>query len=488
MSAFRSCLIPPAGMIPHRVLALSLALGSVLMLDASHAATLTVSNLNDSGVGSLRAAISSLPTDQDNTILITSPFGVLTLQSSLPVLRGTRITISGNFVIIDGNAQFSIFSSGSPVELRNIGLRNGAGGGDSGCIAFRNGGILERVQVTDCRSGATSSNAYGGGATLIGDSVVRLSYFANNLAKGTGSGGNQSGGGLYHGSGSLLIEDTTFENNRVEVGSSQFSDGGGIYTYASSAELRRVRVINNHTLGSEASGGGLYCAQNSQCVIEQSYFGNNSSQNVGGAILATQASLSATNTTFYGNEAALGGAIFAYAESSARTLALVSNTFKHNTALSTGFGRQGGHLAVNGTPTVTRFANNALAEVRDAGTACFFYANNFQSVGDGYNRSADSSCANLMQTNSNAQLAPADFGLGVALFSGTVETLIPQRQSALINAGSPADVAGSSPDRCPPVDARNTARPQVGFFGGELRCDIGAVEFSESLFRHGFED
>ncbi len=454
----------------------------------SLAATVEVSNLNDSGPGSLRAAISNLPTDQNNTILITSPFGVLTLQSSLPTLRGTQISISGNYVIIDGNAQFSIFISNTPVNLQNISLRSGAGSGDSGCIVFRNGSSLERVQVTDCRAGATSSNAYGGGATLIGNSVVRSSYFANNLARGTGTGGNQSGGGLYHGNGSLLIEDSTFDGNRVEVGSSQFSDGGGIYTYASSAVLRRVRVINNHTVGTEASGGGLYCAQNSQCLIEQSYFGNNSSQNVGGAILATQASLSAINTTFYGNEAALGGAIFAYAESSARTLALVSNTFKHNTALSTGFGRQGGHLAVNGTPTVARFANNALAEVRDAGTACFFYASNFQFLGDGYNRSADSSCANLMQTNSNAQLASADFGLGAALFSGYVETLIPQRQSALINAGSPADVSGSSADRCPSIDARNTPRPQVGFFGGELRCDIGAVEFSEALFHHGFED
>jgi hypothetical protein len=58
----------------------------------------------------------------------------------------------------------------------------------------------------------------------------------------------------------------------------------------------------------------------------------------------------------------------------------------------------------------------------------------------------------------------------------------------LINAGSPSDVAGSSPDRCPAIDARNTPRPHVGFFGGELRCDVGAIEFTEALFRNGFEN
>ena len=466
----------------------AIALCGLVAIADCRAATVLVTNLNDSGVGSLRAAISSLPVDQDNTIQITSPFGVLTLQSSLPSLRGTHVTISGNFVIIDGNAQFSIFTSDSPVDLQNIGLRNGAGSGTSGCIVFRNGGSLERVQVTDCRAGATSSNGYGGGATLTGNVTVRLSYFANNLAKGTGSGGNQAGGGLYHGNGSLLIEDSTFENNRVEVGSSQFSDGGAIYTYASSAELRLVRVINNHTLGTEASGGGLYCAQNSQCVVDRSYFGNNSSQNAGGAITAQQASLSLTNTTLYGNESAIGGGIFQYAESSARTLSLVNNTFKHNTTLSTGYGRQGGHLMVNGAPTVNRFANNAFAEVRDAGTACYFFSSALQFAGDGFNRTIDSSCANLMQSSSNALLAPADFGLGTPLFSGYIETIIPQRQSALINAGSPSDVAGSSPDRCPAIDARNTPRPHVGFFGGELRCDVGAIEFTEALFRNGFEN
>ena len=90
------------------------------------AVELTVSNLNDAGAGSLRAALAALPADQHNRITITAPFGILQLQSPLPALRGLSVEIVGNFQIIDGGGQHAMFVGNLPTTLRRLHLRAGA--------------------------------------------------------------------------------------------------------------------------------------------------------------------------------------------------------------------------------------------------------------------------------------------------------------------------------------------------------------------------
>lgn len=86
-----------------------------LVMPSARAAMLTVTNTNDSGSGSLRAAIATANTDGgDDTITFSLPGGVypqITLSSTLTITA--PMTISGVGVLnltIDGGSRVQVFS------------------------------------------------------------------------------------------------------------------------------------------------------------------------------------------------------------------------------------------------------------------------------------------------------------------------------------------------------------------------------------------
>lgn len=449
------------------------------------AVELTVSNLNDAGAGSLRAALAALPADQHNRITITAPFGILQLQSPLPALRGLSVEIVGNFQIIDGGGQHAMFVGNLPTTLRRLHLRAGARS-SGGCLSVVGATEFDRMQFEACRAGLGGSNAYGGAASVSGNLVVRASAFRDNLAQATLGGGNGAGGGLDHSGGSLLIEDSLFEANTVSPGPAIFALGGAVNSTRSSVLIRRSRFLGNRSLGSEGAGGALQFSALDSVRIEGSYFGGNSSEGGGGAVTLLDAPLWIENTSLYANESRFGGALYLVETTNpgSASLRLRASALHRNRSLNAGFAQQGGHLATNGAVRIDEISNSAFAAV-EAGTACLFLGAAPGYAGPGFNRSADASCLAVLG-NDSAQIAASAFGFAPPMFSGRVETLRPARDSALINAGSPA-VTGDAVGACPVDDADGRARPRPGVFGAPNRCDIGAVEFDEALFRDGFE-
>jgi len=446
------------------------------------AAELQVSQMADSGPGSLRAAIAALPANEHNRIVFTAPFGVLTLVTSLPQLRGLSLEIQGAGHVIDGASAVQIFSAALNLRISRLTLRNGVAPLSSGCLQNVGPTAVEQVLFEGCRGGAGSGNAYGGALTVFGALQVRSSAFVGNLARPAGAGGDQAGGAIHHAGGHLRIEDSRFENNRVEPGSSGFSRGGAIFSSGQDLEILRSRFLGNQVLGLEASGGAVHCSGSPRCAVLRSYFGGNASEGAGGALAGEGSALLIENSTFYANQGGLGGAVYAVGLQS--SLRLRASSFRLNETTSLGFGRQGGHLFTNGAVSLLEVSNSAFAATA-TGSACYAFSGSPIYAGVGYNLAVDASCAAFAGSQS-AQLTPAEFGLGLPQLSGAVETLRLMPSSGLIDAGNPAAV-GDSEGACPAVDSDGRVRPRRGGPATPPRCDVGASEYVLELFSSGFE-
>jgi hypothetical protein len=193
------------------MLALALLIAPLLSLATTpaHAATLGVSNTNDSGAGSLRQAIADAAPGDTITFELPNP-SIITLNSELVIAK--NLTISGPSaaaLTISGNNASRVFfinpgasgaSSGPPatslaVSISNLTIANGrAKGGDGGAANI---------------AGGSGGAAGMGGAVFVNNSNLTLSgvtFSANQAQGGNGSGGGGSffgaaGGGGVGGNG-----------------------------------------------------------------------------------------------------------------------------------------------------------------------------------------------------------------------------------------------------------------------------------------------
>jgi Domain of unknown function (DUF4347) len=252
---------------------------AVLLAVANYAsvlATFHVTNISDSGVGSLRDAVSKANTaagadtiDFTGSIFkdavpdqITLTTGELLLNSDITI-KGTganKLSISGNNV----SRAFEI-SSGSKVTISGLFITQGNSGGLFGV----GGGIKNSGTLTLNNSSVSGNKAFvGGGIENIGTLTLNNSTVSGNTAV-------NSGGGISNaGSGTLTL------NNSSVSGNTAGFNGGGI-------ENDSTLTLNNSTVsGNSMSVGG-----------------------VGGGI-ANFDTLTLRNSTISGNTADSGGGIF----------------------------------------------------------------------------------------------------------------------------------------------------------------------------------
>ena len=304
--------------------------------------------------------------------------------------------------------------------------------------------IINITSVTFSFNNATTLNYGGAFISSPANINVNNSYATENTAS-TGA------AGLYTTSAqNISILNSYIINNTLQTG-----DGAGAKAVALGNVTIEGSEFTDNTLNTTGNGSGLYINAN-DIDIEKSLFSNNTGTtavNGGGLHYHSILPISIKNSTFYGNQASLGGGLYADQTDSE----LLNNTLDSNSASS------GGDLYNNNS--VLTFKNNILTGSATGGS-CFNNAGTITS--QGHNIDQDGACA---------------FGLGTDLNSDPLLATLSDNggptKTMSINSGSPALDSGDN-SGCPTTDQRGLTRPFDGDQNGTTTCDRGAFESQDA--------
>lgn len=402
-------------------------------------ATITVTDITDSGVGSLRQALVDAndgdTIDFDSSLngqAITLVSGQLLLNKSVTITGPGADQLRVQRSTTTGTPEFRIFyvSPGNSVTISGLGISGGRLSGDIGGGIYNDQSVLT---LNNCDVGGNMAAAGAGifsrNATLtINDSIVE-----DNLA-------DSDGAGIYNGGASSGDATLTITNSTVTRNWASGGFGGGICNAAFNSGGATLTISNSLLMYNHAVIGGVIYndgdhSGNAALTISNSTFSFNRADNTGGAIdndgISGTARLTVTNCTLSNNSAPYGGGIV----NDGRNLGVATLTIG-NTILNVGGGGAGANL-VNSSGTVTSL---------------------------GYNLSSDNSSAYLNvtgdQNSTDPMLGPIQDNGGPSL---TYELL----------SGSPAIDAGN-PNFTPPpnYDQRGAGYPRIS----NNRVDIGSFE------------
>ncbi len=405
--------------------------------------------------------------------------GSLTLASDVMLTDNSAGGAFGGAVYADGDSGSSLSVSDTTVES-NLANEGGAiydntpntmtieGSRFSDDVASLLGGAIEGFNggMTIDSSTFTDNRAEDGGAiewdTPLGThESVTSSSFDGNSASGAG--------GVIGDFGSADV--ATFSGDRFRNSSAPF--GGAVYL--ETAEGARYAFNQDQFDGNSSpggQGGAMYIDVGINSFNGSSFLGNTANQ--GGAIWVQAADLLAlVNTTMSNNSATDGGAID---DSSPTPAKLTNDTIAFNTAAS---GHGGGIAGTSSLMTGSGGAgveNTIIAENGGGDCDSSFPAGFDQ----GHNLDSDNSCLGGLggpgdKPGMNPLLGgPADNG---GLVAGALASAVTIQTDAELT-GSPAINAASNVG-CPVTDERGVSRPQGP------TCDMGAYEATPPIVATG---
>jgi len=347
----------------------------------SNAITFAVTNLNDSGAGSLRQAIIDANANIGPDVILFDIMPPGTLPGTITLSTGgmditDSVTITGpgaDLLTIDADNGSRIFliddgDSGNNIVVSISGLMliNGFAG-DGGAVSN-----LEELSIDSCVFERSLANDGRGGAIYnVGDiEGITNCTFSDNIS--------DTGGGAVSNDNSTIqgIADSTFSGNRSDNGGaiSNFNRGtiGAINNSTFTGNFGTKGAAINNDIGSTieqitsstfsgnlagiGGGGGAIFNTFSSIIgaITNSTFSGNNAEDSGGAIYNTDGGTieQITNSTFSGNVADEGGAVF----NDDGTINISFTTIAGNAAAA-----EGGGLFSGGDES-TRLRNSILAD------------------------------------------------------------------------------------------------------------------------------
>jgi hypothetical protein len=463
-----------------------------MLTSLAEATTVTVTNLNDSGAGSLRDALAIANDGDTITFAVT---GTITLSSG-ELLAGHSITISGPgaaSLTVNGNANSRVFhvASGTFVTISGLTITKGNAFGsfpdDSGAGIYNDHAT---ATLNNCTISRNSAYTFGGGifndhATLTVNGCTLKGNFADNTGGGLYSDGSNgsasasvvdtilaknsafSGGAIYNNgnAGTATLEVST----SVLTANSVIADGGAIYNDHASVTLTDCTISGNSADGN--GGGGIFNLADNQGTgtieISSSTLSGNSSNFNGGAVYSMgdnfgTGDVQILNSTLSGNSAVnFGGAVYNRGTFGTAILQIENSTFADNLAQASGDSIY--NYIQSGFPgDVTASFVNTIFKTSASGQNFFNNGGTMTSLG--YNLGSDDGGGYLTgpgdQINSDPLLGPLQNNGG------------PTSTQALL-AGSSAIDSGN-PNFTPPPDYDQRGAPFVRVVNN--RIDIGAFE------------
>ncbi len=355
-------------------------------------------------------------------------------------------------------------------------------------------------------SAANADSAFGGCTAGNGADVIVLAAdeYRIDLA-GAGEDANATGdldirsNLTVRGAGADLTRIRGDREDRV------FDVRSGIPAVPVLARLEGLTIRN----GNADIGGSVYVGPGVGLVVEACTIVNSAGGQGGG--IGSLGVLEVTASAFHANVATSGGAIWG---GGSGTTVLRNVTFEGNSSTLSG---SAVHFEAPATlNNVTMSQNIADSDIDDIGDGAIAASAPVTLANSIVARNIDLSLGGSTQVNPDCAVAPGGTivsdghnlvgnigsvctlgGSGTgdqvgnpalsinprlqpfAVYGGTVETMPPLPNSPALEAGSAA-LAGQ-PGACEAIDARGIARPQG------TRCDIGAAELDDLVFRDSFE-
>jgi predicted outer membrane repeat protein len=397
---------------------------------------------------------------------------------------GTDRTVS--FVIKPGTAIYGGFAGTETLRtqrnwLTNVTILSGDIDGNDTSV---NGVDVDTTQIVGSNTLTVVYVPPGSSSSTVLDGLT--------ITGGDGGAISGYGGGMYcSGSGDVCsptISNVVFSGNLADVGGAVFLYGQGS---DSSPVMNRVTFTGNH-----ASAGGAFSLQvndTSSPVFDEVLFKDNTATYGGGAIDAFGFNnVSITRTTFVGNSAAFGGAIEIAGGTTSVKFGNV--TFQDNSATG-GPGAIWSNDSIDGSTetstydNVTISGNSGLSNLINAtGAADFHNVIIWNNAVTGVHDTAgltithsviQNGCSTFTgSTKSCTTVSSSDPKLGPLQDNGGFAPTMSAGPGSAIDSGDDTVCAAAPVNG---VDERGVVRPQGS------HCDVGAVEFIDTIFTDGFE-
>src|SRR5882724_10978514 len=305
---------------------------TALLLSATDtpAATITVTNGNDSGLGSLRRAINfASPGDTINfapsvtAVDLTS--GELVINKNLTITGpgANQLTVQRSTNGLDFRI-FHVTPSSVTVSISGLTVSNGSvSGGDGDGGGVRSAGVLTLTDSVISNNHAAGAEFLGGnGGGVLNENgtmtITRCTISNNSAQYSTGSSGDcpgGSGGGILNESGgSLTISNSTISDNSFNVSDSfgicvASGGGGGVRNVGS------MTITNCTISGNSASGNGFF-------FVNGGGISNNGSLQVTSSTISYNSAFNSASAQFV----AFGGGIFGSGSTATDSSIIALNT------------------------------------------------------------------------------------------------------------------------------------------------------------------
>lgn len=409
-----------------------------------------VTNTNDSGAGSLRAAIAAAGVGEEITFATT---GIISLTSGeLLITQDLIITGPGpDMLVLDGGGLSRVFNTNvGVIAISGLSIINGQGS-QGGGIHNESTLTLNNVEIDSCVSTDEGGGIWNSSTVTLTDCTI----VGCVAAAGNGGGINNTG--------TITATDLNVDT------CSASGNGGGVYNDFGTHTQIGGRISECTT--TSGHGGGLYNT-GTATLTEAAIFSNDAGGN-GDGIFANFATTTLTRCAVYGNDQL-------NIQSNASTLTIANSTISGLGTVLSAIQMETGSALIVSNSTITQHGSGIHAT---SGSAISLYdtiiAGNDGNDIDAFTADVTSLGNNILGVDSNEPITEASGDQRVLTYAALMVGPMQDNGGATFTHAlledSPAVDAGNNID-APDTDQRGTGFTRIF----NTTIDIGAFEFQGS--------